>query len=937
MNNKPFTAHVVAHTHWDREWYNTFQVFRMRLVRLIDRLLGLLEEQPGFHAFTLDGQVIPLLDYLEIRPENEARLRALVAGRQLLVGPWYLLPDEFLVSGEALVRNLLIGRRIASDFGRCMNLGYIPDTFGHIAQLPQILRGFGLETTCWWRGLSGDEYQSELWWEAPDGSRVLLHKLPEYSGYSSACALYPDAEAAVQELEAIVRTEAQRAATRHILVMAGTDHLEPRADLPRLIELANQRSTIAEYILSDIEQYSQAVLNEIDAGKLATTCGEQRDTSRAEIGGGFILPNVLSARIHLKQQNAAAQTALERWAEPFSALLALYGRPYPHALLERAWQWLLQNHTHDCICGTSVDPVHEQMVTRFQWAQEVADTLAEEAFDWLAVRMNVSGVEEGEVGLLVFNGLGWGRRGTVTIDVDLPLSVLSPLPEPGSVEESYSEHHSRIFTRHSAYLWNPFTAQAGAFRGLRLRDVESGEILPVQIEAAGDGYVTRNLRHGPLALERAYRLRVSFIPPDLPALGWRLFAVRPEPLPNKYEIQSRPANVLENEFLRAEIQPNGTLRLLHKETGRIYNDLAFFEDGGEAGDSYSYSYPAFDQVINTLGAAPRISRLSDGPAIQRCIIDYTLDLPVGLTDDRRARRADTTPCHLRVMVSLGAGWHRLELEVTFENRACDHRLRIVFPAGIRVENSYSDTPFDVTPHPTRPRPVPPQRWIEDPPRQFPQTTFVDVSDGKHGLAVLSTGTPEYEVGDDERGEVKITLLRAFGYLGGEDELQTIRGGGGPHMSTPLGQVPGRHVFRLAVLPHSGDWADAEVLREAHEHAVPPKPRTLGGVETRQARLNGHLPPCRSMLRISGKNIVLSAVKRCYMPGSDDRTLVVRVYNPDVRPNLGRLVFDSSPTRVELARLDETPCNTLPLEPDGSLSIVVPAKKIVTLLVHFGNP
>ncbi|MGH2541756.1 MAG: glycoside hydrolase family 38 C-terminal domain-containing protein, partial [Ardenticatenaceae bacterium] len=276
--DRPYIAHLIVHTHWDREWYSPFQTFRMRLVRLLDRVLSLLEEEAGLPYFHLDGQTIPLLDYLEIRPENEARLRRLVASGRLLVGPWFILPDEFLVSGESHIRNLLLGHRIARDFGHVMRTGYIPDTFGHISQLPQIFQGFNLDTTFWFRGLSGDEYAAELWWEAPGPSdarsRVLLNRLPEYIGYSNACALLPEPAAAVAELECIVRAEAERATTRHLLVMIGTDHLEPRDDLPHLLELANTRSSLAEYRFSTLEQYAAMVLDEVAAEQLATVRGE---------------------------------------------------------------------------------------------------------------------------------------------------------------------------------------------------------------------------------------------------------------------------------------------------------------------------------------------------------------------------------------------------------------------------------------------------------------------------------------------------------------------------------------------------------------------------------------------------------------------------------------------------------------------------------------
>src|SRR5512135_220133 len=179
------TIHLVSHTHWDREWYLTFQQFRLRLVHLVDGLLDLLATDPEFKHFMLDGQTIVLDDYLRIRPESEPRLRRLIRTGRVLIGPWHILPDMFLVGPEAHIRNLLEGRRQTTRFGRQMTIGYMPDSFGHIGQMPQILQGFGIDNACLWRGV-GDQ-PTEFWWQAPDGSRVLMLYLRD--SYSNGAAL----------------------------------------------------------------------------------------------------------------------------------------------------------------------------------------------------------------------------------------------------------------------------------------------------------------------------------------------------------------------------------------------------------------------------------------------------------------------------------------------------------------------------------------------------------------------------------------------------------------------------------------------------------------------------------------------------------------------------------------------------------------------------
>jgi alpha-mannosidase len=144
--------HLVPHTHWDREWYEPFQVFRMRLVDLIDQLLERMAADPRLR-FTLDGQAATVDDYLEIRPEAEDLIRQLIGEGRLAIGPWQILLDEFLVSGETIVRNLELGWARAEALGGAMRVGYLPDMFGHIAQMPQILRRAGIDRAVVWRGV----------------------------------------------------------------------------------------------------------------------------------------------------------------------------------------------------------------------------------------------------------------------------------------------------------------------------------------------------------------------------------------------------------------------------------------------------------------------------------------------------------------------------------------------------------------------------------------------------------------------------------------------------------------------------------------------------------------------------------------------------------------------------------------------------------------
>ena len=384
MPCQPTEVHVVPHFHWDREWYQPFQGFRRRLVGALDQVLDILERDPTYRYFFLDGQTIVLEDYVEIRPENEARLRSLIAAGRIGAGPWYVQPDEALVSGESLVRNLLLGHRLAAAFGgRPVKAGYVPDIFGHSSQLPQILTGFNIDNALLWRGLHGEGLPSELAWEGADGSHVLLVRLPEHWGYSdwffdvrAVHAEDPvDAEELVSTVARYLDYKAERATTPVVLALDGTDHAEPDERLPRWLELLGQRFPGVRFIHSSPEEFLERLRTVVR--KPTMVRGELRQPSKLVRTGNWLLNGVLSSRIHLKQANARCQTLLERWAEPLSALAAIHsGAPYPRGYLRVAWRHLLQNHPHDSICGCSVDQVHQDMVYRFDQVAMIAEETA---------------------------------------------------------------------------------------------------------------------------------------------------------------------------------------------------------------------------------------------------------------------------------------------------------------------------------------------------------------------------------------------------------------------------------------------------------------------------------------------------------------------------------------------------------------------------------
>jgi hypothetical protein len=434
------TLHLISHTHWDREWYLTFQQFRLKLVHLIDHLLRIFETDPDFQYFMLDGQTIALEDYLAIRPEREQQLRELIAAGRLIIGPWYVLCDEFLVSPEAIVRNLLVGRRLCQDFGGGMPVGYIPDPFGHISQMPQILRGFGIDTACFWRGLSDEP--CEVNWCAPDGSQVLTAYLRE--SYSNAANLPMDDPAAfTAEIQRLGAALAQHSASCQQLLMHGTDHAEPASSTSACLAYAQNHLPEMRIQHSTLPQYFEALRAEL-AGhidELPVVQGELRACRRMSL-----LPGVLSSRMWIKQRNHACQNILERWAEPFSAWAAAFSprdplsSPYldgSQAVLRQAWRLLLQCHPHDSICGCSIDAVHEEMRSRFDQVEQIGEELTRQSLEQISLTTHslpADTLSGNFAALQVFNPAEGPRTDLVAAEIDLPegFNRFEVVDEPGA-------------------------------------------------------------------------------------------------------------------------------------------------------------------------------------------------------------------------------------------------------------------------------------------------------------------------------------------------------------------------------------------------------------------------------------------------------------------------------------------------------------------------
>lgn len=873
-----YLAYVVPHTHWDRAWYLPFEEFRIRLVRVFDKLLRIYRTNPRFSAFTFDGQTVVLEDYLEIRPENRKVIRRLVREGKLAIGPWYVLPDEFLVSGEAVIRNLMIGHQIANQFGRVMKVGYIPDPFGHISQMPQILNGFGITSLIFSRG-SGQKVRDAglvFKWFAPDG-RSSVYAILQAGMYANLGlwgvppgepmdTLNVDYDLALRQVHGLIDLmEKRRNPTRILLFNNGLDHTPAQPKVPEMIDHVNANQNRATLIQGAFEDFVNAVREDVD--ELASLTGELHEGM--ETG---LLSGIFSTRMYLKQANAAAQIVLEKLSEPLATFAWLLGEEYPEEFLVHGWKELLKSHPHDDIGGCSVDAVHEEDMDRFRRARQVGQTISSQALGDIGRGIHAI---EGR-GILVYNPLSFPATGEVTLRIPLRKAALP----------------------HGPQLHDP-----------------SGRIVPSSIEWEGFSENLPDDRRSDFG-----ELSVAFLPENVPPFGYRLYTLREgqEMRPGTHPDAELPC--IENEFIRVAANADGTLALIDKQTDSTYEGLHFFEDVEDAGDEYDFSpLPAYRSVtITSHDSAACIETRRTVSYKQTLEIDLELTVPSGLTPERTARSDKTVSLPIHTTVTLCRGIRRVDFETTVENRARDHRLRVGFPTGIGSFYAFAESKFDVIRRPLRIARYT-QRYYQPPASTKHDETFVDVHNGKRGFALLNRGLPEYEARREAIGVTLYqTLFRSIGWLSRPD-LQTRREGAGPAIQTPGAQMLGTWTFHYSILPHRGTWEEARVWQAAHSFSVP-----LVAHECQPG--HGDLPEELSFLSVEPPTIPVSAVKR-----SESREgVIVRLFNPTPREVNVSLRFFRPLASAHRVRLDETLLDSIPVSGGNRVNIPVGKKEIVTI-------
>ncbi|HBE76698.1 MAG TPA: hypothetical protein DDW65_02790 [Firmicutes bacterium] len=923
-------VHIITYTHWDREFRWEFERTRMRLVDCIDHLLEIMESQPQYRSFLLDGQLTLVEDYLEIRPENRERIVKLAKEGRLEIGPWYTLADCAPVQGESVVRNLLYGIRKSAEYGGAMKCGYSVFSFGQIGQLPQIYAGFGIDTILFYKYMDpGRSKYHEFIWEAPDGTRALASRLGREARWNFFFAAHipivdnldawgkdwqyhwgelgkifhtadPEGygwfyeildpvtsfhnENIVEGMKRALNTVEGTAAPDVLLMFEGTDFTEPHPLTAEIIkEIQAQFGEDCETIHSSLGDYIRelkiALKDRID---LNVVKGPMRDGPV-----GAIHTDVFSIHPEVMIENSQTENKILRYAEPLSTLSWRCGLDrYPRTYLEKIWKLMFQSHAHDSMHGLGPQTVAEGELSRLKQARVIAEGLERRALQNLTKEIDTTEISDSQYFLAVHNTASFPRSEVVEAYIDLP----------SDLRLDY----------------------------LVLEDLNGN---PIQIQEV-DRRETRAGIYHPRSRNMPFyctKVHLYFLAENVPALGFKTFKIKwaakkEYPYPHEeWDAPRIPAedmltgpNQAENEYLKIKVNPDGTIDITHKQTGKVYTNLNYFLDSGEKGNMWMSDAPGNDKIINSLRMQAQVSIRIHGPLAIVFAITFSLKLPDEYDLTRQQRSQFERELLVKVELRLIKMVRYLEVKTTIENTVRDHYLKVCFPTDISAQKTWADGSFTVTEYPVKPSINGELRGNEL--ARHPAHLWLDLSDGEHGLAILTDAAKDYEILEhDDRNTIAMGLVRGtrlripcdnrlWMEYPGDDSAQSLA----------------EFSYRYALMPHQKYWDQAGLYDNALAFNVPLRVCQFG-------KQSGVFPPEQSFIRLDGENLVFSSLKQA----EERNTVILRLYNPTEREIEGKIITNLHVFKAYLTNLNEERTQELVINRD-TICVTVQKGKIITI-------
>ncbi|HFL3159067.1 TPA: mannosylglycerate hydrolase [Clostridioides difficile] len=869
---KKTKVHVVPHSHWDREWYFTTSRSKIYLMKDFQDILDILEEKEDFKYFTMDAQASLLDDYLKWRPQDEYRIRDLVQRRRLVIGPWYTQTDQLVISGESIIRNLYYGIDRCNEFGEPMRVGYVPDSFGQSAQMPQIYRGFGIDSSLFWRGVSDDMIDTtEFIWKGSDGSKVLAVQIP--FGYYYGGNIPEDDSDLKEYLKDIIGKLKVKASTNNVYFPNGFDQAPIRKNLPDILKKANEIDNENEYEISDIENYIDSVRNE--RNEFTELKGEFLNAKHMRIH-----KSIFSSRSDLKIMNNKLENYITNVLEPLLTLSYSLGNEYPHLVIKDIWKLMFENAAHDSIGSCNSDTTNEDVYTRYKQARDLSINLLD-----LHMRLISTQIKNNneEITLTVFNGFPEVRNEVVEFDTYIP-------------------------------------GQDFVIKN------KNGEILNYIIKEKEDitNYIlTQTIRLNPSKKiyipKTVYRAKIALSVKDIPPMGYTQLVFELD-TKNKCEIKTSNCKEIENKYYKITANKNGSLEILDKESNKTYKNQAVIEDNGDDGDSYNYSPPRKDIYVSSLDSVSSVEVLKSNIQ-EEMIVKYSLTIPTSLEERAIGKVSVKMPVTMKITLEPKEQIIKFNVNIK-NNQALSHRVRVLFNTEIASKFSIADQQFGIIQRPTvlekdlalwkRDN----YSWQEKPITIEPMQSFVTLEDGQRGIALITGCVREYQIVGDNLDTIALTLFRSFGYMGRENLLyRPGRASGEKIIATPDAQLLKELNFDFGLYIYNNKFDEANVANTAKRFLTPIQIYEYADF------LNGRLIFAFndekqiyenefSLMNVNNSNFTVSAIKK----EEKGDGIVVRIFNGMKNEDAkGSLNINKNVNDAYSAMLDEIYDNTSKLK------------------------
>ncbi|MBA2876109.1 mannosylglycerate hydrolase [Thermaerobacillus caldiproteolyticus] len=868
-------VHIVPHMHWDREWYFSAEESRILLVNNMEEILDMLETNPDYPHYVLDGQTVVLEDYLAVKPEYKKRIQKLVQQGKLIIGPWYTQTDEMVVGGESIVRNLLYGLKDCEEFGEPMKIGYLPDSFGQSSQLPQLLNGFGIQRAIFWRGISerhGTD-QTEFYWASDEGSRVLVQVFP--LGYAIGKYLPTDEAKLKKRMDTYFSVLDRRATTDHIIIPNGHDQMPIQKNIFDVIEVLRKLYPERIFFLSRYEH----IFDELEKQEgLATIKGEFLDGKYMRVHR-----SIYSTRMDIKAANTRIENKITNILEPLASIASTLGFAYHHKLIELIWKEMMKNHAHDSIGCCCSDKVHRDIMSRFFIAEEKADQLISFYMRKIADAMPC---DQSLDKLVVYNFLPYERNEPIQAEITTKIANFK------LVDENENEIDFEV----------------------------------VKKETIDPGLVDRQIVHYG-NYDPFVRYTIQF-QDDIPAMGYRAYFIKEADTMIKNV--SEEVNQIDTEFYSLTVNENGTLKIYDKTLQRTFDNVLLIEDMADDGDEYDYSPLLNDFIVLSDDVKAQYS-MRQNQYFAYVDIHYQLPVPANI-ESRKAKRRDSF-IDVNIQLTVPMNKPIIDVKMDIENIAKDHRVRAYIPTGISSTYAIADNQFGNI----KRRVVDPaievwetENWDERPDSIYPMLSYVGLSNEHYGVAVLTNSTREYEIVGEHYDTIAVTLFRSIGYLGKEDIVRRPGRPSGIKMETPDSQMIGSNKVHFAITTHQGTTVQANVAKRAKEFLTPLY--TYNKMPYDAMKMNNvdfHVPYQYSLFEQKDPYIVLSAVKR----SEDDSGIIVRFYNPSEAEKKAIFQWKGPLTQIQKTNLNEKIIASIAYHPHKEFEVNVKRNQVQTVLVQ----